>query len=92
MGSKKYSNIIFFKACLAVVAAGFTSACSMDASILDMNQVLAPIEDLNRKEPDFIHGELVTTNNGYQVKAVFGEISEKTTTSNGWQIEGVFYE
>lgn len=70
------------------------AACSLDASIIEqVNRSIEPvIEDLNRRNPDFIHGELVTTNNGYQFTAVFGETSEKKSLSNGWRIEGAFYE
>ncbi|WP_415061949.1 hypothetical protein [Bdellovibrio sp.] len=76
----------------------FISACSIDAAILGLgHQSSSDLEVQNRKEPDFIYGEVVTTHGGrpgYQVKAVFGEISEKTSSLNGnkWQIEGVFYE
>lgn len=71
--------------------------CSMDASITDLISKDAPAVDLNRKEPDFIPGEIVTTSEGtpgFQIKAVFGEIGEKqeATTFGGWQVEGTFYE
>lgn len=51
-----------------------------------------PVENLTRKEPDFISGELVTTSNGYQIKGAFGEISEKQVLSNGYTVEGAFYQ
>ena len=69
------------------------SACSMDASIQSLSEAIDSIANLNRKDPDFIHGEVVTSGH-YQVTGVFGEISEKTKAVNNsqWEIEGVFYE
>lgn len=69
------------------------SACSLDASIASLSQSI-DIEQLNRKEPDFIHGEVVTTSAGHQITGVFGEISETTKAFNNsqWEFEGVFYE
>jgi hypothetical protein len=90
------------KALIRLIMVGFTlfalTACGgVDSSISSLTE--GSIIDLPnirlRADPDFIPGEIVTTSSGtpgYQVKAVFGEISEKQTTSNGWQIEGVFYE
>ncbi|WP_415063688.1 hypothetical protein [Bdellovibrio sp.] len=75
-----------------LVVSSFLSACSLDATLLKQEELISTIENLNRKEPDFIPGEVVTTAQGYRVKAVFGEITEKNTTTNGWKIEGVFYE
>ncbi|WP_415061559.1 hypothetical protein, partial [Bdellovibrio sp.] len=73
------------------------SACSLDAQIINGRSLNPEFEIQERKEPDFIYGEVVTTYGGkpgYEVKAVFGEISEKTKSLNGnqWQLEGVFYE
>lgn len=68
------------------------SACSLDANITSMSENLPVVEDLERADPDFVHGEIVTTSSGFQVKAVLGEISEETTATNGWRVEGVFYE
>ena len=67
-------------------------ACSLVASVTSLAQ-LADIENLNRKDPDFIHGEVVTSGR-YQITGVFGEVSEKTKAinSNEWEFEGVFYE
>ncbi len=64
----------------------------MDASIASLSQI-TDIENINRKEPDFIHGEVVTSGQ-YQMTGVFGEISEKTQSisNHQWQFEGVFYE
>lgn len=69
------------------------NACSLETSI----QSLSPssdIEHLNRKEPDFIHGEVVMTSGGHQITGVFGEVSETTKSINSshWEFEGVFYE
>lgn len=72
------------------------SGCSLDASITNTGSVAGILPSIQeRKEPDFISGEIVTTSNGtpgYQVKAVFGEVIEKQTTTTGWKIDGVFYE
>lgn len=72
----------------------FLTACSLESSITNLTDA---IDALNREEPDFIYGEVVTTSGGtpgYEVKAVFGEVSEKTQSLNGnnWKIEGAFYE
>lgn len=89
------SKKIFF-----ILALGLLSGC-MDASLMklpsldkvtDTSPPEGPVENLVRKEPDFISGELVTTGSGYQIKGAFGEISEKKTLANGYTIEGVFYE
>lgn len=68
------------------------SACSLNADIQSLSQKI-DIENLNRKDPDFIHGEVVTSGR-YQMTGVFGEISEKTKALNNsqWEFEGVFYE
>jgi len=65
----------------------------LDASIQSLSESIDSIGHLNRKDPDFIHGEVVTSGH-YQVTGVFGEISEKTKAVNNsqWEIEGVFYE
>lgn len=75
----------------------FNLGCSLDASITDIVSNENPVIDLNRKDPDFIPGEVVTTSEGtpgFQVRAVLGEIGEKqeATTLGGWQVEGTFYE
>jgi hypothetical protein len=77
-------------ACAGVLIA--LGGCSLDASIDSLSQA-ENIGNLNRKEPDLIHGEIVTSGN-YQITGVFGEISEKTQSlnSNDWYFEGVFYE
>gem|GEM_PF-5248876 len=72
----------------------FLTSCSLESSITNLTDA---IDALNREEPDFIYGEVVTTSGGtpgYEVKAVFGEVSEKTQSLNGnnWKIEGAFYE
>ncbi|MGZ3772053.1 MAG: hypothetical protein ACXVCP_18435 [Bdellovibrio sp.] len=70
----------------------------MEVSISDLVSTNDPITDLNRRDPHFIPAELITTTDGtpgFEVKAVFGEISEKqesTVNNTGWQIEGTFYE
>ena len=68
------------------------SGCSLDANIQSLSQSI-DVENLNRKDPDFIHGEVVTSGH-YQMTGVFGEISEKTQSINNsqWEFEGVFYE
>lgn len=73
------------------------SACSLDATIFNKDLLSVDVKPQERKAPDFIYGEVVTTYGGkpgYEVKAVFGEISEETKSlnGNGWQLEGVFYE
>jgi len=80
-------NLFFLWAFLSL------SACSLDANIESLSQVI-DIEPLNRRDPDFIHGEVVTTSGGHQITGVFGEISEKTKAFNNsqWEFEGVFYE
>lgn len=79
---------IFFLLGLVLVL----GACSLDASLTSLPQ-LADIENLNRKDPDFIHGEVVTSGR-YQITGVFGEVSEKAKAINSseWEFEGVFYE
>lgn len=69
------------------------SGCSLDSSISSLVDPTPP-DTLNRKDPDLLYGEVVTTSSGYQFKGVFGEISEKSTGLNNsqWQFEGVFYE
>lgn len=87
MRSKKH----FYKF-LYFVSALLLSACSLDATLLSLQE--SQIEIQNRKSPDLIYGEVVTTSKGFQLTGVFGEISEKTEsiTGNNWQFEGVFYE
>lgn len=78
-----------------VLSTAFWTGCSLDVS-LESPQSLSDIslKTMNRKEPDFIHGEVVTTSKGHQITGVFGEISEKTKAINNdqWEFEGVFYE
>ncbi len=67
-------------------------ACSMDASITSLTQSEYFLES-NRNTPDFLSGEMVQTSvgtPGYEINAVFGEVSGPQTTSSGYQIEGVF--
>lgn len=68
------------------------TACSLDANIDSLSKSV-DVDNLNRKEPDFITGEVVTSGN-FILTGVFGEISEKTTAINNpnWEFEGVFYE
>lgn len=73
------------------------SSCSLDAKIFNGQPPSPELASQERRAPDFIHGEIVTTYGGkpgYEVKAVFGEISEKSKSlnDNQWEIEGVFYE
>ncbi len=80
-----------------IILLSVLSGCSLDASLvqlpaLDKVVETPEVENLIRKEPDFISGELVTTSNNYQIKGAFGEISEKKELANGYTIEGVFYE
>ena len=78
---------------LMITAAVFLSACSLDVSISDISESLSPVVAIqDRREPDFINGEIVTTNSGVVVKGVFGEISQKAKLSNGVEVDGVFYE
>ncbi len=85
------------KCLLSILCAWGLSACSLDATIFNKDLLSVDVEPQEHRTADFIYGEVVTTYGGvpgYEVKAVFGEISEKTETLNGnkWQIEGVFYE
>lgn len=74
------------------------TGCSLEVSLEQLTEFVPPsILPQERKEPDFIHGEVITTHAGtagYQLRGVFGEVSEKTASLNGnhWQVEGVFYE
>ena len=79
---------IFFYTGLLIALSG----CSLDANIQSLSQLI-DVENLNRKDPDFIYGEVVTSGH-YQMTGVFGEISEKTQSINNsqWEFEGVFYE
>ena len=78
---------------LLITAPVFLVACALDASLSDLSQIPGSIiENLSRKEPDFIAGEVVTTNNGVVVTGTFGEIVQKTKLANGVEVEGVFYE
>ena len=78
---------------LLIIAPIFLVACSLSASLSDLSQIPGSIiENLSRKEPDFISSEVVTTNNGVVVTGSFGEIVQKTKLVNGVEVEGVFYE
>lgn len=78
---------------LVITAPVFLVACSLDASLSDLSQIPdSSIENLRRKEPDFIAGEVVTANNGVVVTGTFGEIVQKRKLANGVEVEGVFYE
>lgn len=75
------------------IVSSLSAACSLDASITRQDD--APSSDINtsnRTEPDFLHGEMVTTASGYKLKTVFGEVGNKQALSNGYKVEGVFYE
>ncbi|WP_041873031.1 hypothetical protein [Bdellovibrio sp. ArHS] len=66
----------------------------MEASLSELNKALpsGPTDNpYNRKEPDFVNGETVTSPNNYVATGVLGEISEAQTSSNGYQLEGAFY-
>lgn len=69
------------------------SACSLDASLIDLSQLNPILKVQDRKEPDFVSGEVVTTGSGVVITGSFGEISEKySDPSSGIAIEGAFYE
>lgn len=71
------------------------NACSLDADIQSISRDREiDFEKMNRKEPDFIHGEVVTTSAGHKITGVFGEVSEtkKSFNNSQWEIEAVFYE
>ncbi|NUN04712.1 MAG: hypothetical protein HUU57_03020 [Bdellovibrio sp.] len=80
------------QSCVALGTIFALGACSLDANIQALTETI-DIENLNRKEPDFIHGEVVTSGQ-FEITGVFGEISEKTKAinNNDWEFEGVFYE
>lgn len=64
--------------------------CSLDANLSDIqNKITTAVDDLIRKEPDFVQGEVVTSPNGYVTIGVFGETVENKT-ANGYQIDAVF--
>jgi hypothetical protein len=65
--------------------------CSIDASLISLNAIEDTTTNLNREEPDFIAGEVITSTNGYKATGVFSETSDRKTSSNGYQMEGVFY-
>lgn len=60
----------------------FLYSGSLDAAFLEGRKSSRP-----RTEPDFIHGEVITTSNGAVVKGSFGESSEKLVLKNGVVIE-----
>lgn len=68
--------------------------CSIDGSIQGVLAELPslPVFQLNRKSPDFIPAEVVTTSSGHVVRGVIGEVSQKVTTSSGYVVEAIFYE
>lgn len=74
------------------------SGCSLDASLINARSVIGdnpesnPNLKMQRANPDFIAGEVVTTGNGVVIQGTFGEVSEKKTLSNGVEFEGAFYE
>lgn len=76
----------------------FLSGCSLDANLITARSVIGNNPDSNpnlkmqRTNPDFVAGEVVTTGNGVVIQGSFGEISEKKTLSNGVVFEGAFYE
>lgn len=82
------AKVLFF----LVGSCSLMSACSLEANIEFPSDLT--LKPMHRKEPDFIHGEVVTTTKGHQITGVFGEISEKTKAINtdSWEFEGVFYE
>lgn len=97
MGRGTFSQLlrfcrIAFAATPLLILGLLTSACSLDASIT--NTAIAPslVISSSRTEPDFLHGEMVTTSSGYRLKTVFNEIGDKQALPNGYKVEGVFYE
>lgn len=68
------------------------SACSMDASLTELEPTSRAVVNLKRESPEFHQGEIVTTHNGIIVKGAFGEISETYVTENGIEVGGAFYE
>lgn len=70
------------------------SGCSIDINISRIGSAINGSFNPNeqRNEPDFVVGEVVTTNNGVVITGSFGEISEKKNLPNGVAIEGAFYE
>lgn len=96
MLDKKFGKSLFLRKLITSgLALGFLlslGACSLDANIQSLTTAI-DIENLNRKDPDFIHGEVVTSGQ-FEITGVFGEISEKTKAINNseWEFEGVFYE
>ncbi|MBX2986988.1 MAG: hypothetical protein KF802_03735 [Bdellovibrionaceae bacterium] len=69
----------------------FMSGCGIDASLIDLNPVIEKIvPEKPRTFPDTVAGEVVTSN-GYEVRAVLGELTENQV-SGGYKIEGVFAE
>lgn len=90
--TKIYASKSLRKVILGLVSIFVLGACSLDANIQSLTEALDP-ENLNRKDPDFIHGEVVTSGQ-FEITGVFGEISEKTKAKNNadWEFEGVFYE
>lgn len=68
-------------------------SCGIEANIQALGQIASPDinEPTNRKEPDFLSGQVVTTSQGYQLRAVFGELPENQV-SNGHEIMAVIHE
>ncbi|MGZ3772389.1 MAG: hypothetical protein ACXVCY_01565 [Pseudobdellovibrionaceae bacterium] len=91
-----------WRVCVLLLGLTLLSACSVDVSTTKGKPNSSTLPSVGGKTqtvagPDFFFGEIVTTTGGrpgYQVQAVFGELSEKTTSLNGnnWQVEGSFYE
>lgn len=78
---------------LGVVATLSLGGCSIDISQTAASESSKNIS-VNRKNPDFINGEIVKTSAGHQITGVFGEVLENTKSFNNsqWEFEGVFYE
>ncbi|WP_374028916.1 hypothetical protein [Bdellovibrio bacteriovorus] len=69
------------------------SACSFEASISGLESEINPsLDSLQRKQPDFVSGEVVTTSSGVVITGTFGEISETKKVSPEITIQGAFYE
>lgn len=77
---------------LVVSAILSLSGCSIEISQTTASEQFKSTR-VNRKDPDFITGEIVKTSAGHQMTGVFGEVLENTKSFNKqWEIEGVFYE
>lgn len=76
---------------LLILSMFVSLGCSLEASLISLNAIEDTTNNLNREEPDFIAGEVITSSNGYKATGVFAETSDRKTSSNGYQMEGVFY-